>query len=691
MRDSTVAVKVLDLESGSVRLEEVMREAQSMKLLHHPNVVELHASFVHEAELYMIVPYVSGGSVLNIMKYNHPDGLDETLISTIVREVLLALEYMHGNGFIHRDVKAGNILIDETGHIKVADFGVAANSLDRGSSKGSTRQTFVGTPCWMAPEVMESADGYDWHADIWSLGITILELAYGHAPFARFPPMKVLMMTLQNPAPELENSHGGRAFSKTMREFVALCLQKDPTQRPTANQLLQHRFIRSAKTSDYIKKHLLNGLPDLAERVRYLHEKREIAREARAKQAATSGRSSPAPQHSVAAAAVAAAAAATGGAAAAGGGGGGGGGASSHANKVGIDNNVVVREEKSHKEYVRGVSGWNFTMDDFNSTNETDAAQSSPRSKKEGKQQVGRFEVYKETPTGAEHREVMQQAPAAERKGRFSVRGETEPETSGQMVSSSSALQLSQEQQQQQQAVAEPAERKGRFSVQNGGGAAKQVDTTGSSSPTHAQMVSSSSASSLVGLMSSTTGMQHQQQQQHVSSSTSQSSLPALQKTASQQDQQTGMMHSSSSSASLHRRGSFDVNTAAGAAATSTSAAALIPHLQQLSTVVAEQQNHIVNLIGGLTGTVSLQDAHVLPVVSGGRKIDGVNPAAQLAGELSQRVAQLVEENERLRKRNVQLERQLNQMREAQLEEQERRNEEEEERQTNGTVGMTKR
>ncbi|EFJ47105.1 hypothetical protein VOLCADRAFT_105178 [Volvox carteri f. nagariensis] len=239
-----------------------------MRKYNHPNILPLYCSFVHEQELWMVMPFVAGGSVLHIMKYGHPEGLNETIIATIGREVLKGLDYVHKNGSIHRDVKAGNILVDGDGNVKLGDFGVAA-SLERGGSWGHDKQarmTFVGTPCWMAPEVMEQTSGYDFSADIWSFGITLLEMCHGHAPFAKFPPMKVLLMTLQNPAPTLEDK-GQKHFSKALKDLVTRCLQKEKDKRPTAAQLLEHRFFKIAKDAKYLKDNLVGELPPLSDRV----------------------------------------------------------------------------------------------------------------------------------------------------------------------------------------------------------------------------------------------------------------------------------------------------------------------------------------------------------------------------------------------------------------------------------------
>jgi serine/threonine-protein kinase OSR1/STK39 len=131
--------------------DDIIKEAQTMKSYSHPNVLPLLASFVAGHDLFMVTPFMAGGSVLHIMRYAYPGGLPETAIATVAREVLKGLDYVHRNGGIHRDVKAGNILIDADGSVRIGDFGVAATA-ERGGSWGNdrvARTTFVGTPCWV--------------------------------------------------------------------------------------------------------------------------------------------------------------------------------------------------------------------------------------------------------------------------------------------------------------------------------------------------------------------------------------------------------------------------------------------------------------------------------------------------------------------------------------------------------------
>ncbi|KAD4887898.1 hypothetical protein E3N88_19970 [Mikania micrantha] len=269
--NETVAIKVLDLEKCNNDLDGIRREVQTMSLINHLNLLRAYCSFTTGQSLWVVTPYMAAGSCLHIMKSSFQEGFEEPVIATLLREVLKALVYLHTHGHIHRDVKAGNILVDYNGSIKLADFGVSACMFDTGDRQ-RFRNTFVGTPCWMAPEVMQQLHGYDFKADIWSFGITALELAHGHAPFSKYPPMKVLLMTLQNAPPGLDYERDKR-FSKSFKEMVAACLVKDPKKRPSSEKLLKHPFFKNARTTDYLEHTILDGLFPLADRFRMLKEK----------------------------------------------------------------------------------------------------------------------------------------------------------------------------------------------------------------------------------------------------------------------------------------------------------------------------------------------------------------------------------------------------------------------------------
>ncbi|KAL8138869.1 hypothetical protein V2J09_004870 [Rumex salicifolius] len=264
--NEVVAIKCLDLDRCNSNLDDMRREAQTMSLIDHPNVVRAYCSFVVDRDLWVVMPYMAEGSCLHLIKIAHPDGFEEPTIRTILRETLKALDYLHKDGHIHRDVKAGNILLDSNGAVKLGDFGVTACMFDNGDRQRA-RKTFVGTPCWMAPEVLQPDCGYDFKADIWSFGITALELARGHAPFSKYPPMKVLMMTIQYAPPGL-NYERDKKFSKSFRELVAMCLVKDPKKRPTVEKLLKHSFFKHTKPPEVSVKKLFADLPSLGERVK---------------------------------------------------------------------------------------------------------------------------------------------------------------------------------------------------------------------------------------------------------------------------------------------------------------------------------------------------------------------------------------------------------------------------------------
>ncbi|KAB1219132.1 Serine/threonine-protein kinase BLUS1 [Morella rubra] len=276
---AVVAIKAINLDQSRTDFDYVRREARTLSLLSHPNILNAYGSFTVDRSHWVVMPFMSAGSLQSIISSSFPDGLSEPCIAIVLKETLLALSYLHNQGLLHRDIKASNILVDSIGSVKLSDFGISASIYESDSIRGwssspsssSLMLTDVAAaPYWMAPEVIHSHHGYSFKADIWSFGITALELVHGRPPLSHLPPSESLLQMITKRFRfsdyEKHKNNKHKNFSKAFKEMVALCLDQDPSKRPSAYQLLKHSFFENCEGSDFLVKNVLQGLPSVEER-----------------------------------------------------------------------------------------------------------------------------------------------------------------------------------------------------------------------------------------------------------------------------------------------------------------------------------------------------------------------------------------------------------------------------------------
>eukprot|EP00052_Salpingoeca_macrocollata_P011558 m.89121 g.89121 ORF g.89121 m.89121 type:complete len:448 (+) comp18106_c1_seq1:45-1388(+) len=235
LKDRLVAIKQVKLSN---ELQEVVKEISIMQQCDNSSIVRYYGSYFKKGYLWIVMEFCSGGSVADIIRLRRRP-MNEEQIACILRPTLEAMKYLHSNRKIHRDIKAGNILLSEKGEAKLADFGVAGQLSDNMVK----RNTLVGTPYWMAPEVIQEI-GYDTSADIWSLGITIIEMAEGKPPYGDIHPMRAIFMIPTKPPPTLTDN---AAWSPELHDVIAHCLVKLADARATAAELLDHAFVSKVR------------------------------------------------------------------------------------------------------------------------------------------------------------------------------------------------------------------------------------------------------------------------------------------------------------------------------------------------------------------------------------------------------------------------------------------------------------
>jgi serine/threonine protein kinase len=239
-------------------IEELIKNTKNNAFCAHPNILTYFLTFVENERLWTVIPPYQYGSCRNLLKNcGFEQGFSETVVASILKEVLKAVCYLHSNHLIHNNIKADNILIDSSGDVKLTGLRQLVSMEKDGIVKKSVFSLVGDSIEWTAPEVMAQNSNYNEKADIYSIGITALELAFNKTPFDDFPPMQVLLSKLDYDCPAIVSD---KVMTSDFYKFVLACLHKNPKKRPRAAELMEFGLLKLAKNHHYLESHVIKKI-----------------------------------------------------------------------------------------------------------------------------------------------------------------------------------------------------------------------------------------------------------------------------------------------------------------------------------------------------------------------------------------------------------------------------------------------
>ena len=270
--DQLLAIKIIDLQICPINPDRLHEEVSFWEKSNHKSMLKYYGYFIDGHDLWFLTELMEGGSCYDIINYSYNRGFkDEVLIATVLHEVVDLLVYLHKNNQVHKQIRSSNIFFSKNGEVKVADFGLALETLNESNQKKHHKKSVVGFTGYMPPEALKDGSSLTSSSDIWSLGVAAIELATGSNPYNSDPdPIEQMKKITSKTIPSLPET-----YSSDFRDFVGKCLQFEPAKRATALELSKHPFLKKATTPNYIESNVLENLPSLAHRFSVISNQRK--------------------------------------------------------------------------------------------------------------------------------------------------------------------------------------------------------------------------------------------------------------------------------------------------------------------------------------------------------------------------------------------------------------------------------